>query len=289
MSAPYSKDYIKKDLARLGLAQGDVCVVRSALREIGDVDGKRSAVVLDALLETVGETGTVMTLAFTKVFKLPLDPDNPEHTFTRDTEPYSGGLPKECLSRPDSLRSRHPTSSFCAMGRDAHFLLDGHDEDSSCYAPIGKAVEKEGKMLIIGALDAVPGFTSAHWAQWVLGYANMSADKRKRGVYYIDESGKKRLFVQRDVGGCSRGFGKFYPHYRKAGILSEGKIGDAPSMLVRLDRALDVELGLMKDNPRVPLCDDPCCKSCRIGWEFSDTPRFVFYARVKLGKALNRR
>ena len=144
----YTKDDIKKALQELGLKKGDICVVRAALRKVGDVEGKRSAVIVDALLETVGKEGTIVRLTFTSAYRLPIDPDNPKYVFEGDTVPYSGGLAIECLSRQKAVRSKHPTNSFCGIGKDAHFILDQHDATSSCYAPIGTSLEKKGKLLL---------------------------------------------------------------------------------------------------------------------------------------------
>lgn len=280
----YSKEDLTKSLQNLGLKKGDICVVRGALREIGDISGKRSAVVLDALLDTVGKDGTIVTLTFTSTYRFFLNPHNPKYVFTKNTPPYTGGLPKECLSRTDAIRSTHPATSFCAIGKDAHLILDGHNEKSSCYEPIGKVIEKKGKMLLIGAIDTCPGFTSVHWAQWLLGLSTKSRVKNKYRVYYLDRDGKKKLYRREDMGGCSIGFGKFYDHYRKAGILSEGSIGDASSMLIELEKALAIEIPLIKKDPRFPFCDNPACRMCRTGWEFSDTSFAKF--RLKNSKAI---
>lgn len=273
----YTKEDLIKSLQELGLKKRDVCVVRAALRGVGDVDGKRSAVVMDALLDTVGKEGTIVTLTFTPSHRLPLDPNNPKYVFTRDTPPYSGGLAIECLSRSEAVRSKHPTNSFCGIGKDAHFILDQHGATSSCFAPIGKVIEKKGKLLLIGCIDVSPGFTTVHWAQWLLGLSTKFKDKNKYGVYYFDEDGKKKLYVPKDTGGCSMGFHKFYDHYRKAGVLSEGMVGDAPSMLIDGEKALAVEMPLIKNDPCFPLCDDPACKMCRIGWEFSVSSPLIFW------------
>ncbi len=276
----YSKKDLIKDLQKMGLKAGDICVVRSSLRNIGKISGgKRSAVFLDALFETVGKKGTIVMLTFTDQYQLPLDPDDPKQIFTRDKPTNSGGLSAECLSRPDAIRSSHPINSYCAIGSDAHFILDGHDAKSSCFDPIGKVIEKKGKMLIIGILYSSPGFTTVHWAQWKLGLSTKSKYKNKLGAYYIDETGQKQEFLRKDIGGCSMGFSKFYDHYRKAGILVEGTVGDAPSMLVDAKKALDVELALIKKDPNFPFCDNPGCKTCRIGWEFSKTSPIIFYLR----------
>ncbi|MCK4348933.1 MAG: AAC(3) family N-acetyltransferase [Thermoplasmatales archaeon] len=277
----YTKEDIIRSLHELGLRKGDVCVARAALREIGNVHSKRSAIVLDALLDTVGKDGTIVALTFTNAYRLPLNPHNPKYVFTKDTPTYAGGFSKECLSRPDAIRSRHPVTSFCAIGKDAHFILDGHDEKSSCYEPIGRVIEKKGKLLLIGAMDTSPGFTTVHWAQWLLGFATKSIDKNKTGAYYYDKDGQKKLYIREDIGGCSRGFYNFHNHYRKAGILSEGYIGDAPCMLIEGEKALAIEMALIKSDPCFPLCNYPACRMCRIGWEFCDTSRLVFWLNPK--------
>ncbi len=278
----YTKNDIIMDLQVLGLKKGDICVVRSALKEIGPIVDKRSTIILDALLDVVGPQGTIVTLTFTKHYPLPIDPINSQEIFTPNSEPYSGGLPKECLSRPESKRSKHPVTSFCAIGKNSDFILQNHDEKESCYEPIGKIIEKNGKMLLIGAVNSVPGFTTVHWAQWLLGYSKQSKHKGKYGAYYYDEGGYKKLYIRNDFGGCSKGYGKFYKYYDKAGILNRGRIGNAESLLIGLKSALAIEIPLMKASPRFSLCDDPYCQSCRTSWEFSDTSLLQLKLREKI-------
>jgi aminoglycoside N3'-acetyltransferase len=275
----YTKDDLVKSLKELGLRKGDVCVVRAALRKVGEVEGKRSAIIMDALLEVVGEEGTILTLTFTPAYRLPIDKNNPKYEYKLDSVPYSGGFAKECLSRENAVRSRHPTNSFCAIGRDAHFVLDEQDEKSSSFAPIGKVLEKNGNLLLIGCVESSPGFTTVHWAQWLLGLAKKSKERNKMGVYYFDDKEEKQLYVRGDTGGCSMGFHKFYKHYRDAGVLSEGLVGDAPSMLIDAKKAIEIETPLIEADPCFPFCDDPACKTCRIGWEFSRTSPISFWLR----------
>jgi len=284
----YSKNDLKKNLKNLGLNKGDICLVRSHLREIGNIEGRRSKTVLDALLETIGQEGTLFALTFTKIHKLPLDKNNPEHYFTNQTKPYTGGFPRECLSHPDSLRSKHPATSFCGIGKDAFEILSNHNEKSSSYEPVGKMIEKNGKMLLIGALNENPGFISVHWAKWLLGYSVQSKYAGISGAYYFDEKGMKHIYIRNDIGGCSRGFNKFYKYYRDAKILTEGKLGDADCMMIELKKALKVELPLLKNNPRFFLCNNPDCRGCRIGWEFSDTNPIIFKIRREIPKLLQK-
>ena len=57
--AHVTKEDIKKGLKRLGLKRGDIVGVHSSLSSFGYVEGGADAVI-DALLETVGEEGTIM-------------------------------------------------------------------------------------------------------------------------------------------------------------------------------------------------------------------------------------
>ena len=275
----YSKSNIINSLKHMGLKEGDICVVRAALREIGDIEGKRSLTVLDALLETVTDKGTIIALSFTNLYKLPLSPKNKKNIFTIKTPPYTGGFVLECLSRTNTVRSKHPSNSFCAIGKDAVDILKHHDEKSSSFEPIGEVINKNGKMLLIGNLYDAPGFTSVHWAQWLLGLSTQSKLQGQYGIKYIDVNGEQKLFVRKDFGGCSKGFAKFYNYYKEAGILSEGKIGDADCLLINLKDALAIELPLIKANPNFPLCENPACQSCRISWKFSDTSSTMFLVR----------
>ena len=285
----FTKEDLIQDLKNLGLMEGDVCVVRAALRAIGPVTGKRSKVMLDALLDAVGTRGTIITLSFTNIYSLPIESDDPKYIYTQDTIPYSGGLAIECVRHPNAVRSKHPATSFCAIGQHAHFLLDEHNEKSPSYLPIGKTIEKNGKLLLIGCIDSSPGFTTVHWAQWLLGLATRTKKKGTLGVYYYSENGQKKLFVRKDFGGCSMGFHKFYDYYRRAGVLKEGKVGDAQSMLVDAERALSIEIPLIKKDPCFLLCDDPTCRTCRIGWEYSDTSPLRFWLNLKtISKGLKR-
>ena len=58
--APVTLDTLVADLRKLGLAEGDAVVMRCATRAIAPSAKGMAGLLLDALLETVGPTGTVV-------------------------------------------------------------------------------------------------------------------------------------------------------------------------------------------------------------------------------------
>ena len=120
-----TKSKIIKDLQRMGIEQGDVLWVHSSLKRIGFVDGGPSTVI-SALLEAVGEDGTLLIPTFTrrtmyknciqKGFKF--DP--------KTTETGLGAIPSTFLKMEGVTRSIHPTSSVSAIGKYSKEMTRSH-------------------------------------------------------------------------------------------------------------------------------------------------------------------
>ncbi len=267
-------EQITGDLRALGIAEGDVVLARAALRALGPVDGSRGEILLGALLEAVGPGGTIVGLAHTAVGK-PSDRDN---VFHRDSPCITGGFAATMLKWPGAFRSTHPTNSMVAIGRDAESLLRSHDEKSTCFAPLRAIIESNGKMVLIGCVDASPGFSTVHYAHEQLGLADKSLLRGLRGAYY-EKDGQVRWFARNDVPGCSRGFGAFYPLYRAQGALKAGKVGDADSALIKAADAYAIESRAIRADPRVSLCDRPDCASCRGTKLFNVRDMWTYYLR----------
>ncbi len=270
----YSMDAIASDLERLGLCEGDLLMVHARVRDIGQIEGHPGTTVLAAMRQVVGDSGTIATLTFTRAYPLPLDAETSQHVFEIETPTITGHFARTLLALPDAVRSRHPTCSFAAVGPDAEHLTADHDADAPCYLPIERLIEKNGKYLILGCVWDSPGFTSVHWAQWKLGLATQH--QQQKGVNIRTADGDIALWRRRDIGGCSGGFHKFYPHYRAADILCEGKIGQAECMMVPEREALEIELRLLTEDPCFALCEDPTCFKCWRMFDYSRKPLILF-------------
>jgi aminoglycoside 3-N-acetyltransferase len=282
VSGVLTRETLRRDIEALGISNGDAVLVRANVGAIGRVRGGLGESLRGALLDAVGETGTVLSLAFTRTF--PLLRLDRTYVFDESTPTSSGALPKLLLETPGSVRSRHPTNSFVAIGARAAEILAGHDERSSSFQPMERLVALGGKQLVVGCLDDSPGFTTVHWAQHRLGLSTRSLLRHRVGVLYARD-GETRLFRRPDIGGCSMGFAKLYPDYEKAGLLRRGLVGRAPSIAIDAAPALRVEEERLRRDPRAAFCDRPLCTFCRGTWWFNKRDMWRFYPRYALDRA----
>ncbi|MEI7473902.1 MAG: AAC(3) family N-acetyltransferase [bacterium] len=280
----HSLNNLIENLKQLGLKQGDTVLIRGDVGKIGRTENKISEDILNAFFQVIGEEGTIITLTFTEQFLLPLIDKN--YVFAKKTPSKSGAFARIILNFPDSLRSSHPTSSFAAIGKNAEYLLNGHDEKAHAYLPIQKLIEVNGKMLIVGCIDNSPGFTTVHLAQENLGLSSKTFLKNLVGVYY-EKNGQKKLYKRNSIGGCSMGFSNFYEEYKNQNKLISGVFGNAESFLINAKDAYQVEYDLLKVNPKFALCNDPYCKSCRGIWFYNMKEMPAFYIRILKKVLLN--
>ena len=105
-----------KDFISLGIERGDTVLIRAAIRPVGCINNGATT-VLNALLSTVGDEGTVVSLSFTGSSFI--SKPRPQDAFTRMTPTYAGKLPQTMLELPKSSRSKHPMCSYVAIGKNA--------------------------------------------------------------------------------------------------------------------------------------------------------------------------
>lgn len=256
----FTKDDLIKGLSALNICQGDVVLVRAACRAIGDIDGKSASELINALLDVVGPNGTILGLAFTEIFLFPKK--HKDYIYKKNTKVITGGLATAMLNWPGAFRSMHPTNSFVAIGNHSEDLLNAHNHNSSCFYPMNKMLELDGKMILIGCAKSSPGFSTVHLAQEKLGLATRTILKGRYGVYFEDQ-GKLSLFKRKDVPGCSMGFSNFYTDYIREGKLRISYVGNAYSICIRARDAFEIEYNILKKNPKYALCQTPDCFSCR--------------------------
>lgn len=276
-----STKQLASGLRTLGVVTGDTVLVRAGLRGVGEIEGGPLG-FLRALLEAVGQSGTIVSLAFTdSVF---LRRPRMEDAFTPLKKSNAGALPNVMLQHPGRLRSTHPTCSYVAIGSAASRILNGHDETAGAYEPVRRIVALEGKCVLVGCVESSPGFTTSHLAEAELGLYKRIIFPQLNSSYYRTSSGELKLFRRRDLGLCSRSFYKFYAHYVARGILSTGMVGAAYSILAPARQAYEVDLDILKKNPRFNVCDSPDCFCCNAGrWD-----RLHCFPRYALRRLLRR-
>ena len=137
---------IAKDLWELGVEQGDTVLVHASFKSLGDVPGGIETVVL-GLLRAIGQSGTLLMPGLCWDLRPPTAFD------VRLTPVNVGAVPEYFRTRPGTRRSVHPTHSVCAVGRQAHELLDDHGhDDTPCgpNSPFRKLTEREAKIIMLG-------------------------------------------------------------------------------------------------------------------------------------------
>jgi aminoglycoside 3-N-acetyltransferase len=252
---------IVSDLQNLGLRSGDTVLVRCAAKAINVETGSPAKALFDGICNAIGPTGTIVALSFTSNFYFWQKQRAAQFPFHSRTKSETGALPQMVLDHPASVRSKHPTNSFVAIGPNANAIVQGHDESSTSFFPIRNLIDLGGKLLLVGCVDSSPGFSTVHRVQEDLGLADKILTSGMR-VCAVQEGNGIRWFERKDVAGCSAGFGKFYRHYESAGILSTGLVGDAYSIFADAAAAYSVERTIMEKDPTAAFCDDPCCTSC---------------------------
>lgn len=160
------KEDIINSLKEVGVKPGQNIMVHTSLSSLGFVCGG-AQMVIEALLECVGETGTIMMP--TQSWKN-LDPSTGVHweepeewwqiirdnwpAYNKDITPTNtmGAVAEMFRKWPGSLRSDHPARSVAANGKYAEYLTKGHDLSNIFGegSPIGKLYELDGYVLLIG-------------------------------------------------------------------------------------------------------------------------------------------
>lgn len=163
---PIVKNDILAAFRSVGLEKGRTAMVHTSLSKMGYVCGGAQTVI-EALLETVGEEGTIMMP--TQSWKN-LDPEDGVHWTVaeedwqtiRDNWPAydkritptntMGAVAEMFRSWLGTIRSDHPARSVAAWGKNAEYLTANHDLSNifGDGSPIGKLYELNGEVLLIG-------------------------------------------------------------------------------------------------------------------------------------------
>src|SRR6202011_3422283 len=144
---PVSIAELRQKLIDLGVTPGRTLWVQSSWNEFYNVP-LRPSEMIDLLRDLLGPDGTLAMPAF------PID-QNPDKVFLVDRAPVYTGLLCEVFRRyPDVRRSIHLSSSVCALGPNADFLVRDHHHTLMPWgkdSPFYRLIELDAQMLGIGA------------------------------------------------------------------------------------------------------------------------------------------
>ena len=163
---PVTKEELVQAFQDTGVQKGEILMVHTSLGSLGYVCGGAQTII-EALIETVGEEGTIMMP--TQSWKN-LDPVDGVHwaveeeywdmirenwpAYDKRITPTNtmGAVAELFRIWPGTCRSDHPARSVAAWGKYAEYLTDDHDLSNifGDGSPIGKLYELDGSVLLIG-------------------------------------------------------------------------------------------------------------------------------------------
>jgi len=246
MKSLFIKEKLMEKFNEAGIHKGASVMVQSSLSSLGVVEGGAQTVV-DALLEVVGEDGTIIMPAFRDAIRSESysikDCENCKgKRFCESKESGTTGIISETLRTwPGSLRSCHPTHSWAGVGRNAETLLEGHRfSPTPCGkgSPFFPLMELDGIVLLLGV--GIGSFTFMHAPEDVLGLPYLSAYDRQRRHATYTTSGTRIQYR--------------YPlileaALREANIASVFRIGASNSILMKAREIGSFMWQAVADNP----------------------------------------
>jgi aminoglycoside N3'-acetyltransferase len=159
---PVTVGELRQRLIGLGVTPGRTIYVHSSWNEFFNVP-LRPSEVIDLLRDLLGPNGTLAMPAF------PIDPD-PGKIFLVDKAPVYTGLLCEVFRRTaDVRRSIHLSSSVCAIGPNADFLIRDHHHTARPWdkdSPFCRLMEVDARILGLGV--GFNSLTPLHAAECLL-------------------------------------------------------------------------------------------------------------------------
>jgi len=206
---PLTSSSLAEAVRTCGLKTGQTVLVHMAMSKLGWVIGGAEA-VLRALLDVLGESGTLMMPTHTLHNIDPAEAENPpipqewwplirDHmpAYNPHTTPSSemGVVPELFRSWPGVVRSAHPATSFAAFELNAASLTTGHplDDETGEGSPIGKLYDLGGHVLLLGVTHWEN--TSLHLSEERANYPGKSS--LRTGSAMMDDN--ERQWVEYEV------------------------------------------------------------------------------------------
>ncbi len=174
---------IHADLRSLGILPGDVLLMHSSFKSLGEVEGGAKT-FFDALISYLGEEGTLVlpALSFVAVTR-----EKPYFNLLK-TPSCIGYLAEYFRTQVAGVkRSMHATHSCCALGKHADALLENHRLDETPVgknSPFAKLPAFSGKILFLGC--STDHNTSMHGVEELVEPSYL-LDRKNKLTYELDD------------------------------------------------------------------------------------------------------
>ncbi len=245
----WSKNDLKDQLRTAKIEKGDTVLVHSALSKMGFIEGGPKTVV-DALLETVGDTGHIlMPNSPNASYQLEYIQDLSVFNVNNDKSRL-GAITEAFRIHPDSIRSCHPTEPVSCIGPNARYFVDQHFGEETPYtknSPFYRVAEQGGKILMIGVTLDNAG-TNLHTLEDAIDdfkYPVYYPELFEVNVKFPDGSEKSmKTKVHDPVWSKKRNCDDLIPLLEEHGVLDKVKIGNAEALLLDAKKMLDTMINL---------------------------------------------
>lgn len=140
---PVTRSRLGRDLAALGLGDGDVVMFHTRMSALGYVAGGPDTVI-----------GALLDVTWPQDWQDALRAEHPAYDpALSEADHNNGRLPETLRRRPGAVRSRHPDTSCAALGAAAAELMADHpwDDPHGPGSPLARLTAHGGRVLLLGA------------------------------------------------------------------------------------------------------------------------------------------
>lgn len=249
--AGVSREQLVQDLKKIGLTEGDSVLVHSSLSKVGFVQGGAQTVV-DALFDVVGVNGTLLFPTFPAAGRNKTHLEEHPYFDIRNTPSQMGSITEYFRKLDGVSRSFHPTDPVCAKGPLAEFYTNTHYGQLTPYnefSPFRKLCEKRGKILMLGT-TLNGACVNLHTLEDAVDFKHPVYDEKIFEIKMIDANGGESIMktkVHNPECSAKRNCDALKPEFLKQGVLVDGMIGEAKSMLIDADTMLKVMIKNYKE------------------------------------------
>lgn len=249
-----TRDRLIEDFRALGLGRGDRVAMHSSLKSIGFVLGGAQTVVR-ALMEVVGPEGTILMPVFSR----------PAPRFVMAETPSRTGLITETFRKmPGVVRSPHPTHSVAVWGDRAEEIAAGHEQATGLGvdSPFHRLAKMGGLVMFVGC--DMRSASIIHVAEAIarVPYLDVFYPGYDIPMTVVYPDGRERVVEPRENPGDGSAFLVVEEELRRRGLIREGLVGQARTMLVKGSDVIEAALELLRRDPAALLCRRPDCPVC---------------------------
>jgi len=249
-----TRDRLVEGFLALGLGRGHRLALHSSLKSIGFVVGGPQTVVR-ALQDVVGPEGTILMPVFTR----------PRERFVvAETPSRTGAVTEAFRTMPGVVRSSHPTHSVAVWGADAETIAEGHERASGLGvdSPFHRLAMMGGVVVLLGCDSRSSSIVHVAEAIARVPYLDVAYPGYDITMTVVYPDGRERVVEPRENPGDSSAFLVVEEELRRRGLIREGLVGQARTMVMKGSDILDTAAGLLREDQAALLCRNPRCAVC---------------------------